>query len=329
MDDVRWFAPNRYCGLPVPALRADGLRIAESGDAPARVAVAADGQCAVVAFEYAARHGCPLILYIWDLPPWRFGPGNPDLVFALGGRIRRVPRPFGGYAERAGYYSRIRYVARHAAAVWCPSQQTRADVATRFGRTALQLPFCYDSARFDASAASPPRHDAAVTLLSISRLVPSKNHGVLLRAAARLERLVTVRIIGRGPEATPLRREAAALGVTLQLDDGWASDAQIIEAYRDAAVVICPSRFEGFGLTPMEALAMGRPVVASAISAHQEFVGGLTQLFDPDDSQQLARLCEAILNAPPPTPPPTSPLPGLTIAACAARFGAALAPWLR
>ena len=328
MDDVRWFAPNRYCALPVSALRASGLRIAEAGDAAARVAVAADGQCAVAGFEFARRHRCPLILYLWDLPPWRLGRGSPDLVFAAGGRIHRLPRLLGGYPERAGYYSRIRYVARHATRVWCPSVQTSNDVRHHFAVAAQHLPFCYDSDRFGAAAVTPLVPVATPVLLSISRLVPSKNHGVILRAAARLAQAVTVRIIGQGPEAESLRREAVALGVTLRLDDGWASGEAIVAAYRAASVVVCPSRFEGFGLTPMEGLAMARPVIASAIPVHREFVGELVRLFDPDDDAQLARHCASALAAPPPAVPPESPLPGLTIEACAARLQAALLPWL-
>ncbi len=41
MADLRWFAPNRYCTLPVPVLRRAGLRIALDGGESARVAVIA------------------------------------------------------------------------------------------------------------------------------------------------------------------------------------------------------------------------------------------------------------------------------------------------
>jgi glycosyltransferase involved in cell wall biosynthesis len=159
-------------------------------------------------------------------------------------------------------------------------------------------------------------------LLSISRLTASKNHRILIRAAAQMRRPVQVRIIGRGDEAEALRSEAAELGVTLRLDTGWASDDEIVEAYREAAVVVCPSRFEGFGLTPMEGLAIGRPVVASDIPVHREFVGGQARFFDPDDATALARECEAALEAAPTTRP--TPLPDLTIEACAERIAAAL-----
>ncbi|MES2307167.1 MAG: glycosyltransferase family 4 protein [Gemmatimonadota bacterium] len=310
----------------MPTLRTHGLQISEDGDRPARVALAADGQCAVAAFAYATRHRCPLILYIWDLPPWRLGTGRPDHIFATGGRLWKIPRLFNRYPERAGNYSRIGYVAQQATLVLAPSTTTVADVRARLGVEATQLPFCYDSGRFngDATAAAP---GGTAVLLSISRLTQMKNHSVLLRAAARIPEPVAVRIIGRGVEADSLRQEAARLGVALRLDDGWASDEEIVAAYREASVVVCPSRFEGFGLTPMEGLAMRRPVVASDIAVHREFVGPKVRLFDPDDAEALAHACREAL-ASPATTVADEPLPQLTIGACADRIEAALRPFL-
>ncbi len=333
MDDLRWFAPNRYCTLPVPALRRSGLAIALEGNAPAGAAVAADGQCAVEAFEYSRRVGCPLLVYLWDLPPWRLGHGKPDLVFELGGRVRRIPRPVGGYPERAGNYSRIRFVARRATMVWCPSGNTAGDVRARFGIEAQRVPFCYDSDRFHpGNAARAGRGPAGPRpiVLSVSRLVRHKNHATLLRAAAQLGVGPTVRIIGQGPEAGRLRRLARELDVHLALTDTWASDQDIVEAYRAADLVVAPSRFEGFGLTPMEGLAMGLPVLASDIPPHREFLGSAVRFFPPDDDAVLAREMAAILERPavPPAGPPGC-LTDLTIEACARRFRAGLDSLLR
>jgi hypothetical protein len=95
MLDIRWFAPNRYCTLPVPALRAAGLRIETEGDVPARIAFAADGVCAVEAYRYSWRHRVPLLVYLWDLPPWQVGRGGPNPVIPFRGRLLKVPRPSG------------------------------------------------------------------------------------------------------------------------------------------------------------------------------------------------------------------------------------------
>jgi glycosyltransferase involved in cell wall biosynthesis len=319
VDDLRWFAPNRYCTLPVPALRRAGLAIALDGDAPAGAAVAADGQCAVAAFEYSRRARCPLLVYLWDLPPWRLGRGKPDFIFELGGRIQRIPRLLGRYPERAGSYSRIRFAARRATLVWSPSANTVGDVRTRFGIEAEPVPFCYDSDRFCAGSGARGVGGGAPVILSISRLVPHKNHGAILRAAARLTTRPVVRLIGQGPEAEPLRRLAAALDVRLDLTDTWASDRDIVDAYRGADLVVAPSRFEGFGLTPMEGLAMGLPVIASDIPPHREFLNGAVHFFPPDDDAALAHQMAAVLRSPTVPAVPTV-LSDLTIGACARRF---------
>src|SRR2546425_11999417 len=93
MDDVRWFAPNRYCTLVVPRLRERGLEIALDGDRPARLAIAMDAQVAAAAGRYAARHRCPLIHYVWDLPPWWLGRGRHDWVWLVAGGLLRPPPP--------------------------------------------------------------------------------------------------------------------------------------------------------------------------------------------------------------------------------------------
>src|SRR3977135_1967356 len=100
MDDVRWFAPNRFCTLVVPRLRDRGLSIALDGDSPARLAIAMDAQVAARAGRYAARQRCPLIHYVWDLPPWWLGRGRHDWVWlGAGGLAWRAPawrRAWGG-----------------------------------------------------------------------------------------------------------------------------------------------------------------------------------------------------------------------------------------
>jgi glycosyltransferase involved in cell wall biosynthesis len=338
VTDVRWFAPNRYCALPVPALRRAGLEIALTGEEPAGLAFAADGACVAAAFEYSRRRRCPLAVYIWDLPPWRLGSGKPDLVFEAGGHLVRLPRLGDRYRERAGYYSRMRHVTRRADAVWCPSSNTVEDVERHFGVRAERIPFCYDSERFPGAEQLPlsaPRFP--LSLLSISRLVPHKNQALILRAVAGISPPPLVRILGEGPEAGNLRRLADTLGVRLDLPGLWASDQAIHSAYREASVLVCPSRFEGFGLTPLEGLAMGLPVVASDIPPHREFLGDAVRYFDPDDDASLARELEAVLVQPvPPARSEGSCRPGppraqrgadlpsilapLTIDACASRL---------
>lgn len=322
MDDLRWFAPNAYTALVVPELRRLGLAIATEGDGPARVAVAMSGLAAEPAWRFARDHRTRLLIYLWDLPPQGTASGRPDPVWWLGGRFVRLPRPWGGYGRRRGYYSRLRHIAARADAVWVPSSFTRETVAERFGVASERVPYCYDSNRFvpgPAARVSPP------VLLTVSRLRPHKNQALVLHAASALPVAVQVRLIGRGPEQAALEALAFRLGVACRVET-TADDAAVTLAYREASVAVCPSRFEGFGLTPIEAVASGIPVVASDIPPHREFVGAAARLFAPDDPAALAEAITAALDGPPADP---ALVEGLTIPAAAHRFLAFLQPLLR
>jgi glycosyltransferase involved in cell wall biosynthesis len=158
----------------------------------------------------------------------------------------------------------------------------------------------------------------------VSRLRPHKNQAAVIEAAARLGDAVRVRLIGRGDERGSLEALAGRLGVRCSIETD-ADDATVTRAYREAAVAVCPSRFEGFGLTPVEAVASAVPVVASDIPPHREFVGAAARLVALDDVAGLAAAIESALDSAPADP---ALVAGLTIPAAAERFLAALDPFL-
>jgi glycosyltransferase involved in cell wall biosynthesis len=321
VDDVRWFASNAYSALLVPALRELGLSIATEGREPARLALAMSARCAEAAWRFAKASGSRLLVYVWDLQPWRTGTGSYDPVWWMAGRFVRLPRPLGGYPERRGHQSRLRYVAAHADAVWVPSAMSREIVSEQFDIACERVPYCYDSGRFEPALAAK---EVPPTLLTVSRLQAYKDQAAVLRAAALLDGAVQVRIIGRGPERDRLEELARRLGVVCRIETS-ADDATVARAYHEARVVVCPSRFEGFGLTPVEGVASGVPVVASDIPPHREFVGGAARLVPPGDDLALAAAIAEALDAAPADP---GLVCDLTIPAAAARFLASLQPLL-
>lgn len=322
MNDIRWFAPNPYTTLVVPELRRRGLAIEVDGQGPARLAFAMSGTVAEQAWRYAAARGCPLVVFIWDLPPDRLGAGLPDPVWWLGGRFIHLPRPVRGFASHRRYYSRLRYIAAHAEEVWVPSAMTGSSVLGRFSLPSRRVPYCYDSERFRPT---PTIRDEPPTLLTVSRLEVHKNQAAVLRAAARLGRKVQVRLIGRGSECGRLEHLASSLSVRCRIDQ-QAADAEVVEAYHRARVAVCPSRFEGFGLTPIEAIASGTPVVASDIPPHREFAGDTASYFPLDDEDALVTAIATALDR---APPDRSGLRELTVPAAAERFQALLQPLLK
>jgi glycosyltransferase involved in cell wall biosynthesis len=322
VDDVRWFAPNAYAALVVPELRRRGLAVALEGTAPARLAFAMGGRAAEPAWRYARAHRTRLIVYVWDLPPGSTGAGWYDPVLRVGSRLIRIPRPVGGYRRRAGFFSRLRYVVASADAVWAASGMTRDIVRERFGIASERVPYCYDSTRF--RPAVEVTRDAPPTILCVSRMEIHKNQATVLRAAAQLGHEVQVRLIGRGPEHQRLAALARMLSLRCRIEVE-ADDATVTRAYHTAAVVAAPSRFEGFGLTPIEALASGTATVASDIPPHREYLGGAVRLVAPDDERALAGALHDAIGDPPPDPASVS---ALTIAAAAERFESSLRPFL-
>lgn len=115
------------------------------------------------------------------------------------------------------------------------------------------------------------------------RLLPAPERGALLFVIA-----------GRNPAAQEQElREAwarAGLDPAALVFLGHVTDAELGALYRDALVVVQPSRMEGFGLTAAEAMAAGAPVIAGRGSALVEVLGHEDLLFDPDRSDQLAAI---------------------------------------
>lgn len=77
-----------------------------------------------------------------------------------------------------------------------------------------------------------------------------------------------------------------------------ASTQDLANAYAEAGVFVFPSRAEGFGLPPLEAMTCGTPVVCSRTGATGEVVGDAAIAIDPDRPQQLAEAIRKVINEP-------------------------------
>jgi len=145
----------------------------------------------------------------------------------------------------------------------------------------------------------PP--DAAV-LLTVGELTDRKNPTLVVEAAARLAaRGLAARILfaGEGPERAAVERRARELGLPDRVHLlGFRDDVPDLLAACD--VLVHPSRVEGFGYAVAEAMAAGRPVVATAASSLPEIVadGRTGILFPPDDADALADALAVYLGDP-------------------------------
>ena len=151
-------------------------------------------------------------------------------------------------------------------------------------------PLFFEAPKTDYSARSPFR------LVTVGRLVEVKNKGVLIEAIARIRGVpVELVIIGDGPLRSELEARAAALGVASRVRvPGFVPN--LADALREADAYALPSHSEGCSLSLIEAMAIGLPVVASAVPGNEEVLTGMSQsaLVPPASVEGWARAIEKL-----------------------------------
>ena len=146
----------------------------------------------------------------------------------------------------------------------------------------------------------------APLLACVGRLVPAKGHETLLRAFALLLKEkpeAHLIIAGSGPLEKPLKKLAIKLGIQKNLPwAGFYTPARDI--FMAADVVVFPSRWEGMGLVPLEALLVGRPLVVSDLPVLRECIpeGEGVLFVSPNRPEDLAHAMARMLNASPTLP---------------------------
>jgi glycosyltransferase involved in cell wall biosynthesis len=141
------------------------------------------------------------------------------------------------------------------------------------------------------------------SILTVSRLwrsEASKGHAAILRALPRVVEAIprlTYEVVGDGDLRPDLQYMAEDLGVQPHVRFlGSVSDSALRDCYQRAEAYVMPSKWEGFGLTFLEAMAAGCPVIAGDRDATPEVVGDAALLIDPDDTEGLAEAMIRLLS---------------------------------
>ena len=147
---------------------------------------------------------------------------------------------------------------------------------------------------------------ATVDILAVGRLVPKKGFDVLLEALAILAqagRCYSCTVVGSGPEQARLSELAANKNLREVRFLGSRANHEVQEMYREARLVVAPSRRspdgseDGLPVVVTEALSAGTPVVSTPIGGIPEVViEGVTGcLVPPDNASALAEAIEGVL----------------------------------
>jgi glycosyltransferase involved in cell wall biosynthesis len=200
------------------------------------------------------------------------------------------------------YFGRLQpRLARGADAIIADTQAARLDVADGLGINPARIAVCgagVDDRFFDLTdrrrALAPDPY-----ILSVGTVEERKDLVTAVRAIAHLP---GVRLISAGP-FTPYAREvmseAAALGVEDRVQlRGFVDDDELIRLYRGAAAFVFPSRYEGFGLPPLQALAAGVPAVVSRIPVLEEVLGDCALFAPCGDASAFSGALHGALSSP-------------------------------
>jgi alpha-1,3-rhamnosyl/mannosyltransferase len=190
---------------------------------------------------------------------------------------------------------------RRAGAIITPSNATASSVGQRFAGAAprvVPIPEAADE-RFNPSrdVAAQAAWQTRLSIrppyiLYLGQWKTYKNLPTLLDAFALVSPTLPAAqlvVAGDDPRYPEVRARAAELPQGSVVFPGRLPDAAVPDIYRGAAVVVLPSRAEGFGLPVIEAMACGVPIVCSDLPVLREIADGAATFCDPGDPAAFAR----------------------------------------
>jgi glycosyltransferase involved in cell wall biosynthesis len=204
--------------------------------------------------------------------------------------------------ESARYYGQIDRAVRQARHIIAVSESSKRDIVRMLGTAEDKISVIYEAAD---PLYRPLDHEAALHhvqalydlppdfILFVSTIEPRKNVPGLLRAYRRLRDTykLSPALVLVGSNGW-LSDEVFRLVEELKLGEcchflGHVSNPDLVQLYNAAQCLVHPAFYEGFGLTPLEAMACGTPVIASNVSSLPEVVGDAGLLVNPNNDDEI------------------------------------------
>jgi len=237
-----------------------------------------------------ARSPVPLVVTIFDALPW----SHPQWLT---------------WANVASHRLVVRRAVRRADAVITASEHAGGEIAQAYGiepERIYVVPLGVDEVFTPGESSEEALAELGVArpfVLAVGTLQPRKNLEAAISAFERLAadrpdlNLVIAGGGGWGERSTAERIRRSPAGDRVVLT-GHVDDSQLLALYRATQCFVFPSRYEGFGLPVLEAMAAGAPVVCSDRTSLPEVAGDAATLVSPDDIEGLERAIRRVAASP-------------------------------
>ncbi|MDZ7724828.1 MAG: glycosyltransferase family 1 protein [candidate division KSB1 bacterium] len=233
------------------------------------------------------------------LPP---GINKPSIVTVHDLRVFHYPETFSTW-RRKYLMKTIPESIRRANKIIAISHCTRKDIIDLFAcppEKIKVIPHGIDQTRLHMTFseilknATLKKYCSYPYLLLVGHLEPRKNFLRFLQAFQYLKTTKNISehvvIVGKSNRYTSIIKQEIdrlSLKPYVHLTD-FVNYTELVILYQNARLVVSPSIFEGFGFTPLEGMAAGKPVIASNCCAHLETLSQAALYFDPFDVKDMA-----------------------------------------
>ncbi len=167
--------------------------------------------------------------------------------------------------------------SRHIIAI---SEHTKEDIGRYFPAARQKIKVIYQGCRFGVLRAEQVDREKKPLVLAVGTIEPRKNLAALITAFEDLKRLEPATawrlvVIGKvGWKAAPILDLMSKSPFADDIEiTGYIDDSSLRAYYQEAACLVYPSNYEGFGLPVVEAMANGCPVIAASHSSLPEVMG--------------------------------------------------------
>jgi glycosyltransferase involved in cell wall biosynthesis len=295
----------------------DELLDADPALAPGPIVVLAPhGARSLALRRICLRHVGPLHGHGWEqctlpavtrgAPLVGFGPTGPlaqrdQVVTIHDAAVRAVPGSY-GKRFRALYGVLLPALVRRSEVVMTVSEFSKGELIRHFAARPGQLRVTGEGwehvLRVEPDARILAKHslEPHKYLLTVSSITPSKNFAVIARALTKLPKDSGVQVAVAGAVDPRMFTEARVPRLKAMRWLGYVTDEELRALYTNAAAFVFPSLYEGFGLPPLEAMALDCPVVASNAAALPEVCGDAALYFSPSDEAALAELMARVMS---------------------------------